>query len=93
VVPHVAAGEVHQRSLKFSYFTRKRLFQQNPPRVAVSSSLIPGKPGSTSLLAESDNSHPENISPELTAPSLIPRCTHRAHDAFQQIQNLTPNSS
>jgi hypothetical protein len=27
VVPHVAARETHQRSLKFSFFTRKRLFQ------------------------------------------------------------------
>jgi hypothetical protein len=28
VVPHVAAREAHQRSLEFSYFTRKRLLQQ-----------------------------------------------------------------
>ena len=32
MVPHVAACETHQRSLEFSYFTRKRLLQQCPPR-------------------------------------------------------------
>jgi hypothetical protein len=58
------------------------------PKVAVSSSFHSRKPGTTSLLAESDNFHPENMGLELTAPSLIPRCTHRAHDPFQQIQNL-----
>jgi hypothetical protein len=31
-VPHVVARETHQRSLKFSYSTRKRLFRQHRPR-------------------------------------------------------------
>jgi hypothetical protein len=30
VVPHVAARETHRRSLEFSFFTRKRLFQHYP---------------------------------------------------------------
>jgi hypothetical protein len=32
MVPHVAAREAHQRSLKFSCFTRKRLFQHYLPQ-------------------------------------------------------------
>jgi hypothetical protein len=30
-VPHIATYETHQRSLKFSFFTRKRLLQQYLP--------------------------------------------------------------
>src|SRR5580700_5902759 len=31
VVPHIGPCETHQRSFKFSFFTRKRPFQQYPP--------------------------------------------------------------
>jgi hypothetical protein len=40
MVPHIAAHETHQWSLKISIFTRKRLFQQYPPRADIHQSDV-----------------------------------------------------
>jgi hypothetical protein len=42
--PHVATRETHQRSLKFWYFTRKRLLQQYLPTAEVGSALVKNRP-------------------------------------------------
>src|SRR5665647_2047688 len=36
-VPHVLARAAHQRPLEFSFFTKKGLFQQNPPEAVIPS--------------------------------------------------------